>query len=80
MIELEDNAGDIVGVFVDATDTEHGYMLRKGEFTVIDFPGAVGTQSGAINDTGDIVGAYFTSDHPDVGHRGRANPSLAHRL
>jgi hypothetical protein len=36
----------------------HGFLLRDGEFTSIDFPGALYTRALAINSRGDIVGAY----------------------
>ena len=34
--------GDIVGSYVDGTGS-HGYVLRDGEFTTIDFPDAAGS-------------------------------------
>src|SRR5262249_12089127 len=42
----------------------HGFLLRKdkrreGEFTSIDFPGAISTATAGINARGDIVGTYI---------------------
>lgn len=56
--------GDIVGTYCDTapcigTSTDfHGFLLRRGEFTSVDFPGAVATAVFAINPQGDIVGLY----------------------
>jgi uncharacterized membrane protein len=36
-----------------------GFLLSRGEFTTIDFPGANLTQPWKINSRGDIVGVYF---------------------
>ena len=56
--------GEIVGVFGDSANMTHGVLLRKGEFTTIDFPGAdvVSTQARGINPQGDIVGLYVSKD------------------
>ena len=57
--------GDVVGVFVtDGCEPlfgdSHGFLLRDGEFTVIDFPGAGGgSDAFGINDDGVIVGRYL---------------------
>ena len=40
--------------FVD----QHGFLLRDGEFTVLDFPGSPATDAFCINDDGVIVGRY----------------------
>jgi hypothetical protein len=53
--------GDIVGRYGTSDGKSHGYLLRRGIFTTIDysptFTGAVG-----INPSGDIVGRYQTAD------------------
>ncbi|WP_043341888.1 hypothetical protein [Belnapia moabensis] len=49
------NRGDIVGEF----DALHGFLLRNGEVTVLDVPGAIRTVAQGINDRGDIVGTYL---------------------
>jgi uncharacterized membrane protein len=53
---------------VDTAFVQHVFLLRKGKFTVIDFPGAAATAAPGINDRGDIVGAWFTADNPSVAH------------
>ena len=50
--------GDIVGVYTDAVGAQHGFLLSRGQFTMIDAPGAVATVARGISPTGDIVGQY----------------------
>jgi hypothetical protein len=53
-------AGEIVGQYKRADGIFHGYLLRNGVFTSIDFPGASSTFAAmGINEQGDIVGSYF---------------------
>ena len=49
------------GTILTAAATRHAYLLSKGAFTTIDFPGAggdVGLDVEGINPQGDIVGFY----------------------
>jgi len=39
----------------------HAFLLQNGIFTTLDFPGALGTQANAINDSGSVVGFYEDS-------------------
>jgi len=62
--------GDIVGSYVDGTGS-HGYVLRDGEFTTIDFPDAAGsvvagTDARGIGPSGEIVGSYTVVGEPGV--------------
>jgi probable HAF family extracellular repeat protein len=34
------NRGDIVGNFMNADQSDHGFLLSGGQYTTIDFPGA----------------------------------------
>jgi probable HAF family extracellular repeat protein len=61
-----DNRGQIVGFYLDAgaeavrgfvLDTSHD-ALAGGDFITIDFPGAVETLAAAIDDRGQVAGAY----------------------
>ena len=54
------DAGQMVGEFIDAASVEHGFVTSGGVFTLIDFPGATSTAAAGINSAGDIVGV--TSD------------------
>jgi hypothetical protein len=57
-----DNAGEIVGLYCNATGF-HGYLDSGGAFTNISDPlGVKGTQPEGINDSGQIVGVYFASN------------------
>ena len=67
-------AGEIVGLYSDASDVGHGYLFNKGKFTTIDVPGAVFTVALGINNPGQIVGLYFDSSG---GHGFLATPKAA---
>lgn len=58
------NSGDIVGVGFACNDFFHGqgYLFSRGQFTVIDVPGATGTFPTMVIDTTRIVGTYIGSD------------------
>ena len=51
-------AGAIVGTYKDAANAQHGFLLENGQFTSIDFPGAVMTVAKGISPGGVIVGDY----------------------
>jgi YVTN family beta-propeller protein len=59
------NAGDVVGVGFGCNDFihGHGYFFSRGQFTVIDVPGAEGTFPTMVIDSTRIVGTYFGSDN-----------------
>ena len=50
--------GDIVGAYVDQGLRTHGFLLRGGALTTIDYPGAVFTETRGIGQSGEIVGRY----------------------
>jgi uncharacterized membrane protein len=67
--------GDIVGSYRDGSGRSHGYVLRNGEFTTIDFPDAAGavvagTDAGGIGPSGEIVGTYSVAGEPAVNVHG----------
>jgi hypothetical protein len=54
------NSGVVVGYNVDTNWVAHGFIRRaQGEYTMIDVPGAAGTQAFGINDEGTAVGWWF---------------------
>jgi probable HAF family extracellular repeat protein len=57
------DAGQIVGGYVDSSGVGHGYERSGGKFTTIDVPfaGATGTGADAINNSGEIVGGWTDS-------------------
>src|SRR5215471_7674730 len=61
-------AGAIVGAYVDASGTTHGYLLYHHTFATIDFPGSLFTFAGGNNPEGDIVGAYSFTKNAAVLH------------
>ena len=65
--------GDIVGICEDANGA-HGFLLRRGVFTLIDHPDAAGpTAAFGINNRGDVAGRYVGADtlHGYLRRRGR---------
>jgi len=55
------NSGQIVGIYGESFDTEHGFFFENNTFTTIDYPNANDTQTNGINDLGQIVGAFRLS-------------------
>lgn len=57
--------GDIVGYYFVGTQM-HGFLLRGGTYTTLDYPGddTSMTQANAINAAGDIAGAYGLKSGP----------------
>jgi YVTN family beta-propeller protein len=60
------NAGQMVGAYVDTSNATHGFSLISGVTTPIDFPGATFTEATDINDGGLIIGDYI--DAQGEGH------------
>lgn len=55
-------AGNIVGLYYDASGQEHGFMLRGQTFSTIDYPHALWTEAWGISPQGIIVGQYGLAD------------------
>jgi uncharacterized membrane protein len=65
-----DNAGDVVYEWLDSTHSAHGALLRGGRYYKFDYPKAVFTVGGGINDKNTIVGWYQTNiSGPVSGYR-----------
>jgi hypothetical protein len=60
------DSGVLVGFYWDYSPTGpiHGFILDKGKFTTIDYPGASHTVPQAINNTGEIVGNWAIDNDP----------------
>jgi uncharacterized membrane protein len=54
--------GDIVGLYIDAQNVTHGWLLKDGRYFSIDVPGAIRTNAVAINSEGQVAGRYDTPD------------------
>jgi uncharacterized membrane protein len=63
------DAGQIVGTYLDSSGFNHGYERIGGKFTQLDVPftGATATLPFAINDSGEVVGCWGDSDGNDHG-------------
>ncbi|MGA7078003.1 MAG: hypothetical protein WBQ43_12795 [Terriglobales bacterium] len=57
------DAGQIVGVYVDSSGVDHGYERSGGKFSTINVPfaGATATLADGINNSGEIVGGWWDS-------------------
>ena len=54
------NSGAIIGYYVDGNSVAHGFIRSAhGKYTIINVPGAAGTQAFGINDEGTAVGWWF---------------------
>ncbi len=52
--------GDVTGVYGSTVDSLHGFLLRDGVYTTVDFPGSIGSGGTlVINDAGLIVGGFI---------------------
>jgi probable HAF family extracellular repeat protein len=52
------DAGSIVGSYLDSAIYQHAYLYQGGVFTNIDFPGSQGTAAVGINNAGTVSGYY----------------------
>ena len=60
-------SGEVVGYYVIQNENGdwiewHGFLLRGGKYTIIDFPGSTGTGLSAINAKGEMLGWYDDAD------------------
>jgi hypothetical protein len=56
------NAGTIMGVYVDASGFRHGFLrTHSGAFTTLDVPGSTFTQATDISPAGTVTGGYIDS-------------------
>ena len=66
------NSGQVVGVYIDANETPHGFLYNNGTYTALDDPSAgtgagQGTQATGINNGGQIIGGYVDANGNDHG-------------
>jgi uncharacterized membrane protein len=48
----------VVGLFVDTSSVEHGFILNGGVYTQLDPPQSTSTIAFGVNDAGTISGSY----------------------
>lgn len=63
-------SGDVVGTFVGDDFVQRGFVLRRGEFEIIEYPGAEGTDARALGPGGEIIGNYWLPGEPIVASHG----------
>src|SRR5713101_6578056 len=63
-------SGDIVGNYVSADKSNHGFLKSRGQYTSIDFPGAAYTEVNGISPRGDVIGDYAATLTGSGPHRG----------
>jgi len=62
------NLNDVIGSYaIQGGANYNGYLLHQGVFSTINYPGAVTTFPGGINDAGTIAGYWFDSSSIDHG-------------
>jgi uncharacterized membrane protein len=54
---INDN-GSISGFYIDSAGKNHGFLISKGEFRTLDFPGSTLTKAFGLNNRDEVVGAY----------------------
>ena len=60
--------GYITGAYYDGNFILHGFILRNGKYTTVDYPGAAGTSLGGMNLLGESVGNYCVDTDCTVTH------------
>ena len=60
--EKVNDAGQVVGYYIDTTGVSHGFLYQHGGFAQVDFPGSSDTIVYGINSAGDIAGSYDDAD------------------
>lgn len=51
-----------MGRYVTGDGKQHGWLLSRGVYTQLDFPGATATTAEGISPEGAIVGSYVSAD------------------
>src|SRR5262249_26502582 len=67
--------GVIVGLYFTGKKF-HGYVLEKGVYRTVDFPGAQNTRANDINTAGDLAGSYV--DDGSYNNTGGSNGTKEH--
>ena len=64
------NAGDVVGDYVDSGGVMHGFIFDGVSFKSFDVLGSTATTINGINDDGQIVGFFTDADNNTIGFEG----------
>jgi hypothetical protein len=71
------NSGVIVGVYIDTSGGQHGFVLQggpNGTYTTVDVPGSIKTEINSIDQSNVIVGYYTDKSNNTHGFIGMPNP------
>jgi hypothetical protein len=60
--------GTIGGVYYDASNASHGFLLNKGTYSVLDYPGSASSQPVGVGPQGEVVGNYVDSANKSHGY------------
>ncbi len=63
-------AGHVVGFYATAGGRVHGFLMKGGDFTTIDHPGAFFTDARGIGPNDEVVGTYAGQTEPAVAYHG----------
>src|SRR5436305_15258573 len=64
------NAGQIVGAYIDSINKTHGFLYSGGNYTTLNDPSAPNaTTATSIDNVGDIVGFFTGNNGNDLGFR-----------
>jgi hypothetical protein len=53
------NDGSISGFYIDGAGVNRGFLIFKGQFTTLNFPGSTFTQAFGLNNKDEVVGVYM---------------------
>jgi uncharacterized membrane protein len=60
-------ADEVVGLYLDASSVEHGFILNGGVYTQLDPPQSTSTIAFGVNDAGTISGSYTDASNNNHG-------------
>ena len=61
------DAGVMVGVYLDAKNAVHGFLMEGGSVTKVDVPGADSTYAQSINNLGNVAGDFTNKQGQTLG-------------
>jgi probable HAF family extracellular repeat protein len=70
------NAGQVVGTYVDLKNVSHGFLFSAGTYKSIDIANAKSTMAAGINKAGDISGTYVDQSNQEHGFLLHKNGTL----
>jgi len=71
------DTGATFGGYADASGLQHGFVIHRGQFETVDFPGHLNSNVDGVNLFGTILGVYWDADgtfHGILRHHGNDTP------